>query len=267
MSWSQHLSWRLHRRIAYVLLIGTLLWTGLTRGQSDVDVVVTAIEQRTSAQRQHRDTELLDGSHWQLDSHELERVEVLRESIRQYVSDRQISPLEILGIHARTDTERNRYARQWAELMIEDAERVLAFQRAYDAAVRDLLADQPLIELAKLPVRDDSKHALLPTDRLATFIRLDCLMCDEVVQRVIRVGRMIAGVDIYVLNLSEDDKSALHAWANRQGIPPLAVHAKQITLNFDDGLLARVHPRAADVPVVMRRRGDRLEALDPWELP
>ena len=235
--------------------------------QSDVDVVVTEIERRTSGQFRHQDTELLDGSHWQLDAKELERVESLREGFRQYISDRQISPLEVLGIHARTDAERDRYARRWAKLMIEDAERVLAFQRAYDDAVRDLLVDRPLIELAHLPRRADSTPTLSETDRLVIFIRLDCEICDEILERVFRVGRRIAGVDVYVLDLDMDDKPSLHAWADRQGIPPMAVHAKRITLNFDDGLLERVHPRAGDVPVVMRRRGDRLEPLNPLELP
>ncbi|MCY3859294.1 MAG: TIGR03759 family integrating conjugative element protein [Gammaproteobacteria bacterium] len=244
-----------------------LLSAHLIYAQNDVNVVVTEIERRTSNQLGRDDTELLDESHWQLDSKELERVEVLREGFRRYISDRQISPLEILGIHARTDAERRRYARRWAAMMVEDAERVLAFQRAYDAAVSELLADQPLIDLAHLPVRVDSTPSFLPTDRLAVFVELGCEICEEILKRALRVGSRIAGVDVYVLGLEKDDKPALHAWANRQGIPPMAVHAKRITLNFDEGLLERVHPRAVDLPVVMRRRGDRLDPIDPWELP
>ena len=250
-----------------VVLTCGILSAHLLCAQSDVNVVVTEIERRTSDQFGHGDTEVLDRSYWQLDAKELERVEVLREGFRQYISDRQISPLEILGIHARTDVERNRYARRWATLMIEDAERVLAFQRAYDTAVRELLANEPLIELAHLPVRTVSTPSFLPTDRLAVFVELGCAVCDDILKRVFRAGPTIAGVDVYVLGLEADDKSALHAWANRQGISPIAVHAKRITLNFDEGLLERVHPRAGDVPVVMRRRGDRLDPLDPWELP
>ena len=250
-----------------VLLICGILSAHLLWAQSDVNVVVTEIERRTNDHIYHQDADLLDGSHWQLDSKELERVEVLREGFRQYISDRQISPLEILGIHARTDAERRRYARRWAKMMIEDAERVLAFQRAYDAAVSELLADQPLIDLAHLPVRVDSTPSFLPTDRLAVFVELGCEICEEILKRALRVGSRIAGVDVYVLGLEKDDKPALHAWANRQGIPPMAVHAKRITLNFDEGLLERVHPRAVDLPVVMRRRGDRLDPIDPWELP
>ncbi|MCY4129550.1 MAG: TIGR03759 family integrating conjugative element protein [Gammaproteobacteria bacterium] len=236
-------------------------------GQDELDVVQTSIERRTNEALDHTDTNFLDGSHWDLDTRELERAEMLRDGFRRYVSDRQISPLEILGIHARTDSERNRYARHWAELMIEDAERVLAFQRAYDAAVRDLLGEERLVNLTQLPPRVSSTPALLGTDRLAVFVRLDCEPCTEVLARVFQIGRQVDGVDVYVLGLADGDKTTLHAWANRQGIPPLAVHSKRITLNFDDGLLARLHPRADEVPVVMRRRGDKFDPLDPWELP
>lgn len=244
-----------------------MLITGFTSGQEEVDVVETSIELRSTGKLDRREIEFNDGSHWDLDATEMARAESLREGFRQYISDRQISPLEILGIHARSDVERNRYARRWAELMIADAERVLAFQRAYDAAVRDLLGEEPLVDLTELPPRASPEPRLSPTDRLAVFVRLDCAVCEEVLARVFRVGRQLEGVDVYVMDLTDGDKGVLHVWANRQGIPPMAVHAKRITLNIDDGLLARVHPRADDVPVVMRRRGDQFTPLDPWELP
>ena len=252
--------------IPWVVFVCCVLWVEFAVGEEKLNVLQTEIEHRAKDKLTRLDTELIDDSLWQLDRSELERAETLKESFRQYISDRQISPLEVLGIHARTDAERNRYARRWAKLMIEDAERVLAFQRAYDFAVRDLLDDQPLIELANLPVRAAPIPKLLPSDRLVVFVKLDCAACDDVLQHVFRAGRNVSGVDVYVGGLPEGDALALNRWARRQGIPPSVVQSKRITLNFDDGLLAHVHPRAKDVPVVMRRRGDRLDPLDPWEL-
>lgn len=258
--------WRTRSVTPWVVLICCLSWVEFAVGKEKLNVLQTEIERRANARLTHLDTEPIDDSLWQLDRTELERAESLKASFRQYISDRQISPLEVLGIHARTDAERNRYARRWAKLMIEDAERVLAFQRAYDSAVRDLLDDQPLIELARLPVRASPIPKLLPSDRLAVFVKLDCAACDDVLQRVFRAGRNVAGIDVYVKGLPEGDELALNRWAHRQGIPPSVVHAKRITLNFDEGLLAHVHPRARELPVVMRLRGDRLEPIDPWEL-
>ena len=259
--------WQQFAVVQLSLFIAAVLGCELVLAQGEIDVVRTNIEQRSTDQLERHDAEFLDGSHWHLDAEEWERVEILKAEFRQYVSDQQISPLEVLGIHARTDAERQRYARRWAQLMIEDAERVLAFQRAYDVAVRDLVEEQPLIDLAHLPVRASTLPTLVPTDRLAVFVAVDCAICDEVLERVFRAGRALSGVDVYVVGLPDGDDGALHRWAQRQGIPPMAVRSKRITLNFDDGLLKRVHPRAERVPVVMRRRSDRLEPLDPWDLP
>lgn len=236
-------------------------------GQGELDVVLTDIDRRSSAGLEATETEFLDRSHWQLDVNDWKRVEALTSGFRKYISDQRISPLEVLGIHARSDEERSRYARRWARLMIEDAERVLAFQRAYDAAVRDLLKDKPLIDLTQLPVRSPNTPRLIPSDRLAVFVSTDCALCDEVLAHAFRVGRELAGVDIYVMELAEEHEVMLHAWARQHGIPPIAVNSKRITINIDDGLLKRVHPRAGEVPVVMRRRGDRLDPLDLWSLP
>lgn len=259
--------WRTFAVARLSLLITAILSCELALAQGEIDVVRTNVDQRSNDRLDRHDSEFLDGSHWRLDAEEWERVETLKAEFRQYISDQQISPLEVLGIHARTDAERQRYARRWAQLMIEDAERVLAFQRAYDVAVRELVGEQPLIDLVHLPVRASPLPTLVPTDRLVMFVEVDCAMCDEVLARVFRAGRALSGVDVYVVGLSNGEDGALHRWAQRQGIPPMAVRSKRITLNFDDGLLKRVHPRAEHVPVVMRRRGDRLEPLDPWDLP
>ena len=47
--------------------------------------------------------------------------------------------------------ERRRYAERWARMMRDDAERILAFQHAYDQAWRRLFPAEPLIDPAQLP--------------------------------------------------------------------------------------------------------------------
>lgn len=234
---------------------------------ADVDVSSTVLERRAPAEVNTEAGEWRNGKHWQLEPTEWQRVELLQREFRQYISDRQISPLEVLGIHARTNSERERYARRWAELMVADAERVLAFQRAYDIAVQDLLNDQPLIDLTQLPPRVSTLPELVATDRLAVFVGRNCVVCDQVVARALQSLKGIDGIDFYFTDLQKGEESQLHRWAGSHRIPPEVVRAGRITLNFDDGLMARVHPRADKVPVVMRRRNDRFESINPWELP
>lgn len=211
-------------------------------------------------------TEFANGSHWQLDASELQRAQRLNREFRQYVSDRRISPLEVLGIHARHEEERRRYARLWAKLMVEDAERTLAFQLAYDQAIAEIVRDRPLINVSKLPPRASPINEILASDRLALFTKSDCLVCDEVLRLVLSAAEQVAGVDIYVMGLPNSNPVALHRWASHRHISPSSVRAKLITLNFDNGLLSQLNPRITEAPVVMRRRDDRFELIDPWKL-
>jgi hypothetical protein len=70
---------------------------------------------------------------WGLSEAEWQRYLALMQGIRGAISPKTLSPIEVLGIHAETEAERRNYARRFARLMREeDAERLLAFQRAYD---------------------------------------------------------------------------------------------------------------------------------------
>ena len=69
---------------------------------------------------------------------EWQRYRQLMQGIRGSISPETISPIEVLGIHARDEAERQRYADAWASAMHEDVDRILAFQRAYDEAGKRL---------------------------------------------------------------------------------------------------------------------------------
>ena len=88
---------------------------------------------------------------WSLSDDEMERVKYLRLGPRGSFSVAGISPLEILGIHARNDAERQKYAEQFARVMYADTQRVLAFQRAYDVEIGKLTAGHPMIDYRGLP--------------------------------------------------------------------------------------------------------------------
>ena len=92
-----------------------------------------AIEQSAT---QQIESQTFRAEQWGLDLTEWQRYKFLMQGIRGSVSPATLSPIEVLGIHARNSDERRRYAEQWAVMMRDDAERILAFQRAYDDAQR-----------------------------------------------------------------------------------------------------------------------------------
>ena len=118
---------------------------------------------------------------WQLSETEWQRYQMLMQGIRGSISPKSLSPLEVLGIHAETAQERQKYARLWAKLMREDVERTLAFQKAYQEATLELYGKEPLFDPALLTSMTAAKsdaHSLQDHDRLLVFIKASsCQQC------------------------------------------------------------------------------------------
>ena len=123
---------------------------------------------------------------WELSDSEWHRYRHLMEGIRASISPATLSPIEVLGIHARDEGERRRYAERWARMMRDDAERILAFQHAYDQAWRRLFPAEPLIDPAQRPRAEAADVALQSNDRVLFFTRPDCASCDVLLRRLLK---------------------------------------------------------------------------------
>lgn len=207
-----------------------------------------------SAAASHADTAGagLARQQWGLDETEWQRYQVLMLGIRGSVSPSTLSPLEVLGIHARDDAERRKYAKRFAAMMREDVERILAFQAAYDAAAAELN-----------PGRAAARAAPLPSDRLLLFVEPTACAaaCEDRLAMAMKQRKGGARLDIYVVGASGDD--AIRAWAKARRIDPAAVLNKEITLNHERGELARVAGPAAAAPLLVRLRDGAAEILAP----
>ncbi len=82
---------------------------------------------------------------WGLTEEEMERAKVLLQGPRKSFSVENLSPIEALGIHARTDAERRKYAEMFARAFHQDVERSLAWQNAYTEAMNRLYPNEPVI--------------------------------------------------------------------------------------------------------------------------
>lgn len=78
----------------------------------------------------------------------------------------------MLGIHARDQDERRRYAEMWVRAMREDVSRILAFQHAYDEAGKRLYPNEQLIDPDHLPSANKTSSLQLG-DRVLFFTRSD----------------------------------------------------------------------------------------------
>lgn len=202
---------------------------------------------------------------WNLTELEWQRYRQLMQGIRGSISPGTISPIEVLGIHARDTAERQRYAKRWAQLMHEDAGRILAFQHAYDEAIRRLYPNEPLIDPDRLPEPSEKTGSITQEDRVLFFTRAECPACDALFGQLIQKIDAIAGIDVYLTGEGNANDQAVREWARQRGIKPEWVRSRRVTLNHDAGALEQLTQGKGEVPYLMRRRGEavsRLRAAD-----
>lgn len=221
--------------------------------------------------------EVFERSQWQLSEIEWQRYLGLMKGIRGSISPRTLSPIEVLGIHAETAQERKKYATQWAKLMRDDVERTLAFQRAYTEAAQSLYGQNPIMNLAQLPVAGSTLATavrqpppqqpigtLQEGDRLLLFLKINaCQQCSVVAEQVLSISAtQKVQVDLYFVDTQEGpDDASIIAWAKQHQLDTQRLAQKILTLNHDKGTLSQVSGNLfsfTDVPLVYLLRQNQL---------
>jgi len=205
---------------------------------------------------------------WGLSETEWRRYETLMRGIRSSVSPGTLSPIEVLGIHARDEAERREYARHWAQMMKEDAARILAFQRAYDEAWVQLNPAGTVIDTSKVDALKTIRHEshLQTGDRLLFFTRLDdCAACRSALEAVKQsMAKVEVQLDIYFVDTPND--TAIRDWIDQQGFDAARIRKGRITFNRHRGELSQVAGVTATAPKIVRLRGQSLVSLEPYQL-
>lgn len=130
-----------------------------------------------------------------------------------------LDPIQVLGINAKTDAERNHYASKMAKMEFERMKREGAFSDAYHRHYQQLLGDTLMYPKQK-PAQKQTE-----TTRYHYFVKLPCNACQSQIRHWIDQG---IGVDIYFV---EANNNAIKLFAQMTGISPLLVQSRQITLN------------------------------------
>lgn len=140
----------------------------------------------------------------------------------------QLDPLTALGIEARSDEERRRYAELQVRHEARRVEKLLAYQRAYDAAWQRLAPGTLRINLSSPEMSSVSNTG---SGRLAVFVKADCAPCVRRVQQLQAAG---TSFDLYMVDSGNND-ARIRQWAKQAGIDPARVRTRTITLNHDAG--------------------------------
>ncbi len=190
--------------------------------------------------------------HWSLSIQEWTRYKSLLNGIRGSISPATISPIEVLGVHARTDQERRKYAELWAMMMREDVERTIAFQRAYDEANIKLFPNESLFSSDALAL--NQPKVFETGDRVLIFIKMkNCPECVQMIQRLLleeKIKKLT--LDIYFIDTnSKQDNTAIRQWAEKHNIDKSRLKSGKVTLNHDNGNLYKITKQLINkVPLV-----------------
>jgi integrating conjugative element protein (TIGR03759 family) len=160
-----------------------------------------------------------------------------------------LDPLTALGIEARSDEERRRYATLQVQVEARRVDKILAYQRAYDAAWQQQFSGQPRVKDLSGNAATDPRQS---ASRLAVFVKSDCPPCEQRVQQLQRAGTPF---DLYLVD-SRGEDARVREFAQRAGIDPAKVKARTITLNHDEGRWVERALRG-DLPAVLRQVGGK----------
>lgn len=170
-------------------------------------------------------------SEWGLTEQDWTRYEELKNG-PQGVWSPNLDPLTMLGIEARSESERTRYAELLARKEFERNEKILAFQLAYDQAFTRLYPN-----ILPFRVDENGQVSVAPTssNRIIYFTRSDCgkKCSDDLKKLFAHAGNN--PVDIYLVDSEQSDEK-IRKWAMDNQIDVAKVRSRQITLNHDKGL-------------------------------
>ncbi|MBO9738891.1 TIGR03759 family integrating conjugative element protein [Xanthomonas axonopodis pv. begoniae] len=164
-----------------------------------------------------------------------------------------LDPLTALGIEARSDEERRRFAELQVQAEARRVQKTLNYQRAYDAAWQRLHPDLQRVALPSGQAGGDVRGAgagAAEPGRLAVFVKEACAACDQRVQQLQSAGTTM---DVYVVGSRGDDER-IRRWARQAAIDPAKVQAKAITLNHDGGRWLSLG-LPGELPAVVREVG------------
>jgi len=175
---------------------------------------------------------------WNISTDDWIRYEQIMQGEGQYLW-KDLDPITVLGLNARSASERNRYAEKLAKLEFTNAQKVILLDHAYNKAFHELYGKLPVVDPSKLNI-GRAKASLLSVpkasvktefgDRYIAFVNTQCNSCNRMVEQVL--GSLQLGVSLDI-HFKKDSRQAITQWANKQGISAESVEVGTVTLNPD----------------------------------
>lgn len=215
--------------IHYALLGSLLFSLSLNAETKGVETAAQQTETQNQSSRQSEQQALQQQAMlWGLSAKDYQRYRELMQGPRGIQSP-GLDPLTTLGIEAKSQAEREKFAEIWVQQEVVRVEKELAFQRAVDAAWKRLYSSLSPVNLGDVVEMGKSSRV---TKRLMLLVKIsDCPACDS---ELVSALSKNTPLDIYVSGSAGDD-ARLRAWATAKAIPLSRLKSADITLNHDMG--------------------------------
>ncbi|MFT0546144.1 TIGR03759 family integrating conjugative element protein [Allopusillimonas ginsengisoli] len=210
--------------LTLALFVGLPSWVS-AQPASQQDPIMQLSRTAQSQMEQSSDERL--ARDWGLGTDEWARYEELMDGPLGIYSP-NLDPLSALGVEARSDEERRRYAELQVQAEARRVEKLLAYQRAYDDAWQRMHSG---LQRVNLPDATPGGMSIAGSGRTAIFVKDECASCGLLVQRLQTAGTEF---DLYMVGSRQDD-ARIRELAKRMQIDPARVYSGTITLNHDGG--------------------------------
>lgn len=204
---------------------------------------------------------------WQLAEVDEKRyVMLMKNRAGTYYKDKNMTPVEVLGMNARDNKERQFYAQLQTQQMIERSAKEKAFGADVQQTMDALHKASGYPTVRKYDVRKyspHSKHALqlLPGDKLVFFTKTSDQVKPITSQLIKSVSKTKnTQLDVFLVDKSIDAKKA-NKWARSQSIPVELVSSKKITINLGKGQLNKINKNNKTPLLILIRNGES-ESVD-----
>lgn len=232
---------KLQITLALALFVGLPPWVSAQLASQQTSISQLSRTDQSQIE-QARDERL--ARDWGLGAEEWTRYEELMDGPLGIYSP-NLDPLSALGVEARSDEERRRYAELQVRAEARRVEKLLAYQRAYDDAWQRL---HPGLQRVSLPDATPGGMSIAGSGRTAIFVKDECPTCSLLVQRLQATG---SEFDLYMVGSRQDD-ARIRDLAKRMQIDPARVRSGTITLNHDGGRWVSLG-LAGELPAVVRQ--------------
>jgi len=197
---------------------------------------------------------------------------------------KDIDPPQVLGMNAKTQAERMKYARIDAKLDMQRAGKEIAFQHAYNKAFAELYPNAKLIGQGSSQQSQDasSQSIIQSNDRFYLFTKINDSEGDLLTSKIIRLMKMASqgqsqsqhqsqpknqsNVSLNIFFVGNTSSSAIQQWAKGNNIPRAMKGGDRVTLNHNEKgnsnmLKEMVKSTKVTLPVLVRVRDGRSQLI------